>query len=180
MKKIDVKQVKYDYGKFYVKDIEDDGGQVSNYYTKPSGGIPKNDLSSTVQTSLNKADTAVQQQTLNNYELKLSITSGDNIELEGNTLNAEVDKYYVFEELTSDVIVMFPSETSTSKIEGFIIYVPIPTSSIGSISFNGNGNDIYENGLSDIEEDKIYEINCLWNGVVWAVTAIELIQYSQV
>jgi len=110
----------------------------------------------------------------------LSITSGDNIELEGNTLNAEVDKYYVFEELTSDVIVMFPSETSTSKIEGFIIYVPIPTSSIGSISFNGNGNDIYENGLSDIEEDKIYEINCLWNGVVWAVTAIELIQYSQV
>ena len=29
-------------------------------YTKPSGGIPKTDLSSEVQTSLGKADTAVQ------------------------------------------------------------------------------------------------------------------------
>lgn len=29
-------------------------------YTKPSGGIPKTDLASTVQTSLNKADSALQ------------------------------------------------------------------------------------------------------------------------
>ena len=29
-------------------------------YSKPSGGIPKNDLDSTVQTSLEKADTALQ------------------------------------------------------------------------------------------------------------------------
>ena len=34
--------------------------QVTAKYTKPSGGIPKTDLASAVQTSLNKADTALQ------------------------------------------------------------------------------------------------------------------------
>ena len=33
---------------------------ISGLYTKPSGGIPKSDLSSDVQTSLGKADTALQ------------------------------------------------------------------------------------------------------------------------
>lgn len=33
---------------------------VAAKYTKPSGGIPKADLASSVQTSLNKADTALQ------------------------------------------------------------------------------------------------------------------------
>lgn len=37
-------------------------------YSKPSGGIPKSDLTSAVQTSLNKADTALQQhQSLTGY-----------------------------------------------------------------------------------------------------------------
>ena len=35
-------------------------GQVSAKYSKPSGGIPASDLTSAVQTSLGKADTAVQ------------------------------------------------------------------------------------------------------------------------
>lgn len=34
--------------------------EVSSKYVKPSGGIPKTDLSSEVQTSLNKADSAIQ------------------------------------------------------------------------------------------------------------------------
>lgn len=34
--------------------------EVNAKYTKPSGGIPKNDLASAVQTSLGKADTALQ------------------------------------------------------------------------------------------------------------------------
>ena len=35
-------------------------GEVSGKYVKPSGGIPKTDLSSEVQASLNKADSAIQ------------------------------------------------------------------------------------------------------------------------
>lgn len=42
--------------------------QVNAKYTKPSGGIPKTDLASSVQTSLGKADTALQShQDLSNY-----------------------------------------------------------------------------------------------------------------
>lgn len=36
-------------------------------YTKPSGGIPKTDLASTVQTSLEKADTSIQSSDLTDY-----------------------------------------------------------------------------------------------------------------
>lgn len=35
-------------------------GEISGKYVKPSGGIPKTDLSSQVQASLNKADSAIQ------------------------------------------------------------------------------------------------------------------------
>lgn len=40
--------------------LENLPGEVSGKYVKPSGGIPKTDLSSEVQESLNKADSAIQ------------------------------------------------------------------------------------------------------------------------
>lgn len=44
-------------------------------YSKPSGGIPKSDLSSSIQTSLDKADTALQEhQSLENYATTSSVT----------------------------------------------------------------------------------------------------------
>lgn len=61
-------------------------------YTKPTGGIPKTDLASAVQTSLGKADTALQKhQTVvldsgtNNGTLKLTVgeTTTDNIAVKG-------------------------------------------------------------------------------------------------
>lgn len=44
-------------------------------YSKPSGGIPKTDLASSVQTSLGLADTALQQSDLDNYLSKTNTTS---------------------------------------------------------------------------------------------------------
>lgn len=42
--------------------------QIASKYTKPSGGIPKSDLESSVQTSLEKANTALQEhQSLEDY-----------------------------------------------------------------------------------------------------------------
>lgn len=40
--------------------LENLPGEISGKYVKPSGGIPKTDLSSKVQASLNKADSAIQ------------------------------------------------------------------------------------------------------------------------
>ena len=66
-------------------------------YSKPSGGIPKSDLSSSVQTSLGKADTALQShQDISGKANKISVvqTSASTIEINSNT-------FYKFGEVAS-------------------------------------------------------------------------------
>lgn len=68
--------------------------KIIRYYQKPSSGIPKTDLSSGVQTSLNKADTALQEhQSLAAYVNGGSYNSTTKkIELKhGATVLAEID-----------------------------------------------------------------------------------------
>ena len=52
----------------------------SGFYTKPSGGIPKTDLADSVQTSLGKADTAIQSETVKSVNTTAG-TSGINLSL---------------------------------------------------------------------------------------------------
>lgn len=52
----------------------------SGFYTKPSGGIPKTDLADSVQTSLGKADTAIQSETVKSVDTTAG-TSGINLSL---------------------------------------------------------------------------------------------------
>ncbi len=47
----------------FVSDSDKDNWNAKGTYSKPSGGIPKSDLSSIVQTSLEKADSALQSET---------------------------------------------------------------------------------------------------------------------
>lgn len=61
---------------------------VNAKYTKPSAGIPKTDLASDVQTSLGKADTALQAKDISGKQDKL--TAGSNITISGNTISATV------------------------------------------------------------------------------------------
>lgn len=72
-----------------LKELSD---RVNGKYSKPTGGIPKSDLASAVQASLNKADSALQaHQTVtlesgtNNGTLKLTVngTAKDNIAVKG-------------------------------------------------------------------------------------------------
>ena len=49
-----------------VSELENDAGYGT--YTQPVGGIPKTDLAESVQTSLDKADTALQEQDINGKE----------------------------------------------------------------------------------------------------------------
>ena len=68
-----------------------------NLYSKPSGGIPKADLASAVQTSLDKADTALQShQDISGKANKISVvqTSASTIEINPNT-------FYKFGEVAS-------------------------------------------------------------------------------
>ena len=68
-------------GSLIVAMYDDKGNRISTTvegkYTKPSDGIPKTDLASDVQTSLGKADTALQEhQSLANYQTNAITDTG--------------------------------------------------------------------------------------------------------
>lgn len=72
--------------------------QVNAKYTKPSGGIPKTDLASDVQTSLGKADSALQSDALSAYAKKSDLaqvaTSGNYNDLSNKpTIPTDYVKY---------------------------------------------------------------------------------------
>lgn len=105
---IESKQDKIDSSHKLASDLVDDTNQTNQFvtiidktnwdakYDKPSAGIPKTDLTSTVQTSLEKADTAVQPS-----DLSIVATSGsyndlsnkpkiNNVELSGNKSSSDL------------------------------------------------------------------------------------------
>lgn len=53
--------------------------QINGKYTKPSGGIPKTDLASAVQTSLGKADSALQKPSTPTTESAITINSSGTV-----------------------------------------------------------------------------------------------------
>ena len=61
----------------------------SGFYTKPSGGIPSSDMSSAVQTSLGKADTAIQSETVSSVNTTAG-TSGINLSLTNGALDVTI------------------------------------------------------------------------------------------
>ena len=61
----------------------------SGFYTKPSGGIPKTDLADSVQTSLGKADTAIQSETVSSVNTTAG-TSGINLSLTNGALDVTI------------------------------------------------------------------------------------------
>lgn len=64
----------------------------NKFYSKPSGGIPKSDLASSVQASLGKADSALQShQDISGKQDKL--IAGTNITISGNTISAKDTTY---------------------------------------------------------------------------------------
>jgi hypothetical protein len=66
---------------------------ITSKYTKPDGGIPKSDLASGVQTSLGKADTALQAASLNPYR---TASDQDVIDAAQNTaIASKVETYLV-------------------------------------------------------------------------------------
>lgn len=80
-------------------------------YSKPSGGIPKSDLDSAVQTSLGKADTALQEhQDISGKQDKIQVVNkgtGD------TTFTIEPNKFYVWGAVSSlNITLGIPSDSS--------------------------------------------------------------------
>ena len=102
-------------------------------YSKPSGGIPDTDLSSAVQTSLGKADTALQTETYTG-----TITS---VKMNGTTISSSGE---------ADLGTVITSHQDISGKQDIIQYSTMPTASaetIGKIiQYIGTTSNNYTNG----------------------------------
>lgn len=144
-------------------------GDVSvGTYSKPSGGIPKTDFASAVQTSLGKADTAVQPAAIANLESKMAIVAAS-----GTTLTASVDNYYLFSSAVGTLAITLTTPSDTTHITKAVFM--LTTGSSPAVTFAGASgiNVIAQDGFS-IEASTTYEINAIYNGVAWVVACMKL------
>lgn len=118
-------------------------------YSKPSGGIPKSDLSSAVQTSLGKADTSIQPNDLINYQLK---PTTQNIAGTSATITPVDNTIYQCGELT-DITITNPPATGMYVIIFTSGSTPttstFPSSIIGIEQFSAEANTRYEINVKD-------------------------------
>lgn len=73
-------------------ELINDSGFTTDAYTKPVGGIPKSDFESSVKASLDKADTALQSQSLANYVKKSELDAELSRKANTTYVNTELDK----------------------------------------------------------------------------------------
>lgn len=129
-------------------------------YSKPSGGIPKSDLSSAVQTSLGKADTSIQPNDLINYQLK---PTTQNIAETSATITPIDNTIYQCGELTSLTITNPPADGMY-----IIIFTSGATPTTTTIPTTIHGFDDFA-----AEANMRYEINVMNNYALiagWEVT----------
>ena len=109
----------------------------NNKYDKPNGGIPKTDLASTVQTSLNKADTAIQEhQDISGKEDKTNkVTSID---------NTSTDTQYPSAKCVYDSQATQDDEIETLQTENARLKATLPTTT-------GEGQDITLDKTAEME-----------------------------
>ena len=143
-------------------------GKADSAYQKPSGGIPSSDLASGVQTSLGKADTAVQPAAIANLESKMAIFAAS-----GTTLTASVNNYYLFNNEVGTLAITLTTPSDTTHITKAVFM--LTTGSTPAVTFAGGAgiNVIAQDGFS-IEASTTYEINAIFNGVAWVVAAMKL------
>lgn len=125
--------------------------QVNAKYTKPSGGIPKTDLASDVQTSLGKADTAVQSDALSVYAKKSDLaqvaTSGNYNDLSNKPAIPDVSGKANLSggnTFSGNQVI-----TGYLDIHGTAAEKHLKTRGIGGSDGNGNSSDLYLQYSSD-------------------------------
>lgn len=115
-----------------VRSAQRDGtGKViaDTYYIKPSTGIPKTDLASAVQTSLGKADTALQ-----------SIVAGPGISVSSNTVRETYPVYYAKpnESTATATLTATISNFPSAYADGIMIALRMPFANSASTTLNVN------------------------------------------
>ena len=152
--------------------------------TKPSysasevGALPSStQIPSKTSDLTNDSGFLTQHQSLANYEKKMGIIA--NPSLVGNTLAIPVShlgSYYKLD-VSAPTTITLPDMANETVMTIVGVIVNIMLSTGGSLTLTAT-QPIYENGLSDIEEGGTFEINAIYNGSYWAVTATKLELYN--
>lgn len=144
--------------------------------TKPSytasevGALPSDTPIPSKTSDLTNDSGFITSAALVGYEQKLQIVRNPS-----TTLTAEFGKYYRFGTVDSLVTITLPQvQDNNIYLDGFIVSITMSDAGL-DISTQ---DDIMDVGLSNLEDGKTYELNFVWNGEYWAVTAIELTAYT--
>ena len=116
--------------------IEDQGEAIEGKYSKPAGGIPATDMASGVQTSLGKADSALQS---SDIDSTLTVAgkaadakkTGDEISDVKNTLNHKADAIY---DTASGDIASFPDGADGLPVKDLTVAIEPVQSGTGDPS----------------------------------------------
>lgn len=91
--------------------IRSNASQCAAAYRKPASGIPKSDLASVVQTSLSKADTALQPSDLNTLNGK--VVALESLISEGENPTAAIDKF-------NEIVAFLANITTADTLAGIV------------------------------------------------------------
>lgn len=156
-------------------------------YQKPSGGIPATDLAPAVQTSLGKADTAVQEAPEDHKQyaredgqwVEVQASGGGGltiVEVASGTsaITAEVDKYYKVAGDVTTLAITLPTiastETSVKEVAFSFTTGNNPNVTFGTA--DANAQIKYYDGFL-IASFNAYEVKCVYNGTKWIVSEIK-------
>lgn len=151
-------------------------------YQKPVNGIPQNDFSESVQVSLNKADTALQQhQDISGKEDVTTIVApvdATDATQPITTLSCQLGKYYRIDLPVETLAVTLPAMENITTIKTVVLYLTGGTTPavtiLSTAPTGGIAPDVHFSKGYAIESGKTYEVNCLWNGLAWIVASVEI------
>lgn len=140
-----------------------------NYYKKPQSGIPASDMTEAVQTSLGKADTAVQPSALGDYYTKGQV----DVLLQNVDINVDSSLSTTSENPVQNKVVTLAlnakadqSNTYTkSQVDALVIPQGIAAIPVASLPASGADNTLYF-----VQGTNSFTINA-WDGTAWVTLA---------
>ncbi len=160
-----------------LSDIRSGASAGATAYQKPQGGIPSTDMSQAVQTSLEKANTALQQhQDISGKENMTTVVAPVNATdatLPITSLTCEIGKYYRLDIPVDTLTVTLPAMEAGTTVKTVVIFLTAGSTPSITIA-SADSKDVYYQDGFDIEAGNTYEINALFNGAAWVVAAVKI------
>lgn len=99
------------------------------------------------------------------------------------SLTCEVGKYYRIDIPVTTLAVTLPAMTDTTTVRTVVLM--FRTDSVPAVTFSSTAPTggiapviLYQDGF-EIAANKMYEVNCLWNGFTWIIASIEIVRLSE-